>query len=325
MWLYGCATDSAPRGSGQSPNSTRGPTIVELDGPSVEVLGTTVDARPAALVAGHMVNWGSLRAVLSEAAGGEALAEVVLDMILADAVERRRVAITADMLAAERRLIIENLHPDMNESIRLLRELQETHGLGPVRFHLMLRRNASLRALVKDQVNITDESLRQMHELVHGEKRQARLITIETLAEAQRVVHQLEASALFADMAVEHSSDASAARGGLLEPISRADSAFPQVIRDAMWHLEPGAISNPILLDHGFAILKLERIIPANGTGHRGLEEVRPEMERLVRLNQERILMEQLARSLLANTSVQIFDESLLFSWDIWKRQGELP
>ncbi|MHC4102505.1 MAG: hypothetical protein ACYSW1_16675, partial [Planctomycetota bacterium] len=43
---------------------------------------TMVDARPAALVEGRIVDWGGLQPLLNEAAGADVLAEVILDRML---------------------------------------------------------------------------------------------------------------------------------------------------------------------------------------------------------------------------------------------------
>ncbi len=46
------------------------------------------------------------------------------------------------------------------------------------------------------------------------------------------------------------------------------------------------------------------------------LEAERPTLERLVRLNQERLLMDRLARRLLTNTTLTIYDDALHESWN---------
>ena len=50
------------------------------------------------------------------------------------------------------------------------------------------------------------------------------------------------------------------------------------------------------------------------------LEAVRPSVERIVRMNQERLLMDELARSLLENATVSIFDATLNDSWKRYQR-----
>ena len=111
------------------------------------------------------------------------------------------------------------------------------------------------------------------------------------------------------------STDSSAARGGLLEPISRADLSYPEALRQALWSLESGEISSPVLLDRGYAVLVLVRELQGDGADP---AQVRPELERLARLHHERLLMDQLARQMLFQVSVTIFDDALR---DNWSRQ----
>jgi hypothetical protein len=278
---------------------------------------TLIDARPAALVEGRVVDWGELRPLLSEAAGADALQEVILDRMLAPALADAGVVITRDDLGAERALFYEMLSPDPNVAARLAKELRARQGLGPNRLEGLLRRNAGLRALVRDQVEVADEAVRRMHEVVHGPKRQPRLMILPTLAEARSAISRVNAGEPFTDVALEVSTDASAARGGLLEPISRADASYPQALRETLWGLEPGELSPPILLGDRYAVLTLARVVEGDGAD---LESVRPQLERQVRLSQERLLMDRLARQLLAEANVTIIDDAVKWSSDNRKR-----
>src|SRR5690606_24712031 len=142
-------------------------------------------------------------------------------------------------------------------------------------------------------------------------------IVLPSLDEARRALARLEAGEPFVDVAVEMSTDASAARGGLLEPVSRADPSYPDALLNALWSLEPGTPSSPILLDDQYAILLLVREIEGQDVQ---IEAVRPEVERSARLAQERLRMDQLARNLLSDARITIFDEALKESWNRMRR-----
>ncbi|MCI0631392.1 MAG: peptidylprolyl isomerase, partial [Phycisphaerales bacterium] len=173
--------------------------------------------------------------------------------------------------------------------------------------------------LVRDQVTVTDQAFASMHDLIHGPKRQGRIIVASDLKAAQSASDRIRAGEDFAQVAVEMSIDSSALRGGLLEPISRADPAYPQAVRDVLWRLNQNETSDPVLVDNGYAILTLTRHIDGDGAD---LGTDRPALERLVRLSQERILMDQLARQLLSDTQVTVFDHSLHEQWQKQKRAG---
>jgi parvulin-like peptidyl-prolyl isomerase len=277
------------------------------------VLSPTIDVRPAALVNGRMVEWSELRPLLNEAAGGEVLQEVVLDRMLAEELDARGLVILPDDLDREQHLFYTTLATDPNVSARIARELRDRRGLGPQRFRQLLRRNAGLRALVAGEVVVSDEAVERTHQIVHGPKRQARIMVLTDLAAAEAALRRLEAGELFGDLAVELSTDSSAPRGGLLEPISRADASYPQVVRQTLWALATGEVSPPVLLETGYAVIMHVREIEGDEIT---LEEPRPQLERLVRLEQERLLMDRLARRLLQQATVQVIDEALRSSWE---------
>ncbi len=276
------------------------------------IISTVIDARPAAVVNGRIVGWGELRPLLSEAAGAEVLREVILDRMLAGAVAKAGITITANDLEAERELFYSTLSLDRDLAVRLARAVRQRQGLGRERLRRLLKRNASLRALVSGQVQVTDATIRQMSQIIHGPKRQARLIVLPTLAEAQAAVRRVEAGEFFGDLAVELSIDSSAPRGGLLEPISLAAPSDPEALRQTLWSLAKGDVSNPVLMERGYGVLMLLSEIPGQDVD---MNEVRGEMERLARLQQQRILMDRLARKLLAEPSVIIIDQAIKSSW----------
>ncbi len=276
-------------------------------------IATAIDARPAALVNSKAIGWGELRPLLNEAAGAECLQEVILDRALETALTDAGLTVGPEGIAAEQRRLLETLDPDLDVALRLQDELRARQGLGRTRFAGLLRRNAALRALVRDQARVTDAAVRRLYELIHGPRRQARLMVLSDLATAQAARERVQGGEFFGDVAVELSTDSSAARGGLLEPIARADPGYPEALRHGLFSLEPGAISSSILVDEGYAVLMLVREIEGDGAD---LEAERPALERLVRLNQERLLMDRLARRLLTNTTLTIYDDALHESWN---------
>jgi parvulin-like peptidyl-prolyl isomerase len=306
--LYGCgpSQDSGERLARTPSPPPREPAAVDTG------VGTLLDARPAALVNGRAVPWSEMRPLLNEAAGAAALQEIVLNRMIHEELAARTIVITADDVAAERRRLLETLSSDPSTAIRLLERLRAADGLGRTRFEQLMRRNAGLRALVRDRAEVTEEAVRQMHDVRYGPRRQARLMVLPDRAQAQAAFDRVRQGEPFADVAVDLSTDSSAPRGGLLEPISRDDPSYPESLRQTLWSLQPGELSIPVLIEGGFAVLLLEREVPATGVA---LEDARPELEKLVRTGQERLLMDQLARRMLGGAAVTIFDESLNESW----------
>ena len=276
------------------------------------VMSTLIDARPAALVDGTILGWGEMRPLLNEAAGAVILEEVILDRMLVAELARTGHSVTDRDMERERDLFYRTLSTDPDVAARLARELRIRQGLGRHRLRRLLHRNASLRALVAANVVISEEAIVRTHQILHGPTRRARLMVLPTLAEAQAAINRVRAGEFFGDVPVDVSTDASASRGGLLAPISHADPTYPQVMRDALWALDPGDVSTPILLAQQYAALMLVARIDGDGVP---LEEARVEIQRQVRLSQQRLLMDQKARQLLTEVSVTIFDAALKDSW----------
>jgi len=284
-----------------------------------DVVATVIDARPVAIINGRRVDWGDIKAPLAEAGGGMILREYALDRQLEIELHERSITIDADTVSRERRLMLEMLSDDPDQALRLLAELRARQGLGSRRFEALLRRNAALRALVRDQVQITETQITQMYDVMYGASRQARLITVPTLREAREAIERIEQGEFFGDVAVDISTDASAPRGGLLEPITLFDPSYPDALRRALWGLQRGEVSDPIMLDEQYAVI---RFLDEFAGEDVELDEVRDELERRVRLNQERTLMDRLARRLLSDTSFNILDEAIKESWNMRRREG---
>ena len=153
-------------------------------------------------------------------AGGVALDEHILDLMLADEARRRGFAISAEDIARERQLFLDTLEDAgvadaERDAEALLATVRRARGLGPVRFDALLRRSALLRAFVRDEVVVNESMIALAHEIEHGEKRLIRVLATQTLAAAQ--------SAL----------DAAVARG-----IADADAGRTRPAEDAFDRLE---------------------------------------------------------------------------------------
>jgi foldase protein PrsA len=288
--------------------------------PSPPDSGAIADkTRPIAVVDGRPITFDAIRPALIEAGGGAVLEEAVLDELLQREAERRELKITRAQIEAERELLAQTLTgsgaaADPTEAGRLLAQVRAARGLGDVRFNALLRRNATLRALVAADVRITDSALDQAYAMSFGARFRARLITTAAAADATKLAQEVRAGADFSSLAAERSTDASAARGGLLEPISPLDPAYPAAIRSTLRSLKPGEVSDPIALDSGFAILQLIEEVPAPQAAP-DREAALPELERRVRTEQERLLMNQLVRRLLDSARVSITDRNLERAW----------
>jgi parvulin-like peptidyl-prolyl isomerase len=297
----------------QSPSGSAAPSARPTPSPAPLAM-----VRPVAYVNSVPVSRDELWAGMVEAGGGAVIEEIVLDRLLADRLQRLGHTLTDSQINAEREALLATLDPDPDQAMRLLNELRQTRGLGDDRFARLLRRNAALRHLSTADLDVGEAAIRQAFEVEYGPRYEGRIIVVQTLQEASEVVRRARAGESFIDLAIARSIDASRAQGGLLDPINPADATYPQAIRTVISGLEPGGVSDPVSIESGFAVLKLERKIEAQPVR---LDDVRDALTLRVRRQMERIRMQQLARTMLSQADVVVFDGGLQKQWNVRRQQ----
>lgn len=301
----GCSATDVFGGSGVA-----GQKAVQGDG------GETV-----AVVNAEAISWGEFRELLAETSGGVILRELALDRMLRArlAEQGREVGPAAD--DAERRSLLASLDAnDTEQAVRLLRVLRERRSLGPQRFAKLLRRNAMLRLLVRDSVEISAERLRAEYARQYGPSYRVRLLTVASRNEAESILTALRRGEVsFNELAAKVSTDISAARGGLLLPFSPKDESFPQILREVVAELLVDEISPVLPIDDQFAIVQMVERVPARtamGGEAVHFEAVRAELELSVRRFEERRAMDVLAQELLESAEVVILDRATSGAWE---------
>lgn len=277
-----------------------------------------VEDRPAVLIDGAALAWDDIRPALAEAAGATVISELVLDRALARECAANGIRVSEADLERERGLLDQGLEAEArggSSGEGALSRVLARRGLGPARFAALLRRNAMMRALVAPQVVLSPSAVEQAYRLRFGEQRRVRLIITRTLAEAEAAAARVRAGESFAAVAAEASTDPSADRGGWIDPVSAEDESYPLALRRAAMETPEAGLSAPFLLEGGAGLLRTEAVIPAREPAG-GFESVRAELERDVRTRQERLLMNSLARRLLAAAQVNVLDPALAWSWD---------
>jgi len=228
----------------------------------------------------------------------------VVDLRLRTRLRAAGIAIDADAIARERRILLATLDPDEARAESLLVAVRAREQLGDARFAALLARNAGLRALVAGGVTIDEAGIAAAHDMLHGPRRVVRIAVFASLTDAERFAADL-ANRPFADLAVERSLDESAARGGLLAPFARRDPSYPEPVRAAAFATAVGATSAPVLDGARFHVLRVESERPSDGVT---TEASRAACERWLRLSRERLLMDALARELASMDGVTVFD-----------------
>ena len=302
--LTGCETQPQPA----VPTASAGPPKVARQ------------AGPVAYIDGKPVTEADLHLRLMEAAGGQVLSEMILDQQIRERLAQAGITLGANLIEQEKAYMLATLSADPNEAARLLNDMRNERGLGDKRFQSMLFRNAGLRALTKDQVQVPENLLQQAYQLQHGERYRVRIIVADTLTQASDLHVRAAGGQSFADLASLNSTDASAAQGGLLSPISPIDATYPKALRQALAKMPVGGISDLIADDDHFIIMKLEAKLPAEQIT---FEQAKPRLARTVRLELQGQAMQQAARAMLADAKVVVLDPTLNKSWLEQKRKTQ--
>lgn len=275
------------------------------------VVAPTSNQRPLATIDGVRMNFAEIEASLLELGGAAAVRERALDLAVAREATRRGVRVDEAAIARERRLLVENLAEDPDRAERILQELRNGRGLGPVRFSGLLRRNAILRSLIADDVVLDENIVRGAWDARHGASRVVRIISTTDLRTAEKARARIESGEDFSVVAVETSIDASGPRGGRLAPLSRLDPSWPRAFREAIFDCTPGSLSDAMPVDGRILLVEVLEERPADGVP---FEAGREEAQRVARLAAERLLMDRLARRLVPVDSIEPLDPALRWS-----------
>jgi foldase protein PrsA len=201
----------------------------------------------------------------------------------------------------------------LEEARLLLEEFLLAKNISRLEWDLRMEQNAILRKIAEAdvaQTTISEDMLRDEYEMAHGRRVQIRHIQLSSPQKVSEVRRRLQAGEDFELLARKFSENQiTAARGGLLPPISRRDPAVTPLIRDAAFELDEGKVSLPVHEGNWFHILKVEQIfppsnIPFENADHQALRRKR--IDSLVRTRQEALEAE-----LFQAASVDIRNEEI--------------
>jgi parvulin-like peptidyl-prolyl isomerase len=166
--------------------------------------------------------------------------------------------------------------------------------------------------MIQDEVVIHEEALLAAWDARHGPRRIGRVFVSPDITACTSALEKVNTGVPFSEVAAQGSTDASAATGGLIDPVSRLDPSWPTSFRDALWSLEPGATSSPVLVDGEYVLVHFITLQPGDGVD---FTSGRKEAADTVRRAQERLLMDATAKRLLESTQVDIIDTEFGRAW----------
>jgi peptidyl-prolyl cis-trans isomerase C len=144
-----------------------------------------------------------------------------------------------------------------------------------------------IRKLRSGEVGVTDADVEtyyrnHIEEFKTPKEHQASHILVSTLTEAEELIGRLKKGEPFDKLAQELSKDPTTApNGGRLAPV-RTASLMPETMKEAIFKLEEGKLSDPIKTEFGYHVLKKTgtRLLPTRNYDQ-AKEEIRERLERL--------------------------------------------
>jgi foldase protein PrsA len=255
---------------------------------------------------------------LKEAHGLTVLQQMMALELARQETARRGVQVSPNDVDVEYRRRLARLYPvDPATPVELSRRQQEQalavvldrEGISRQEFMLKVERDAHVRKLAERELTIDENVLRAEYAMLYGAKVQLRMILCGSLSDVEQVRELLDRGQEFAAIARERSSDPyTASTGGLTQPFSLEDASVPAVLREAARRLKPAEVSSTIRVGEQYAIIRLEKELPASDVEY---SDVR---EQVLQTYRQRVVPERMTRitgDLIGKARVVILDPLL--------------
>ena len=316
----GCKSSPPPSPTTPPPAFVRPPTPSPQ--PVLHVAPTTApatgDALSVATVHGVTITRSDLYRPLVESYGLPMLQTVMLLKLSQQVADQNHVTVTPADVRTERTRMLADVFPDApaGDDETLLDQLLKQQNITRPQFEMVLQTNANLRKVVEPHLPaFTDDQLRQAFGLRYGENRQVSDIEVPNMRVAAEVKQRLDAGEPFGQVASEFSDDPRTRNlGGELPPFSAQSPNMPQAIRDAVFSMQVGKVSDVVQDGSSYHILKLERIFPPRVVK---FEDVKESVRKILQDSWIRLAIRQLREQLSqeAIQTVHIDDPELNAQW----------
>jgi foldase protein PrsA len=330
--IGGCANQPGSHsGSARADQGT-----LSTDRPHASTAPATRPAEVVARVEGDVITLDQLRKPLFKAYG----LNVLLHLVQLDLAQRQAakagLAITDQDVAQERSWTVaqmfqgadDKLKTDLDDAVakkdtkradelrqaisdqnkRLLDQFLAQQHISEPEFDLVMRANAYLRKVATSQMpTITEENLKEAWKAQYGEKVVIRHIQLANLQEVAQAKAKLKAGEPFEQVARQMSrNERTRALGGELPPFSRNATDIPEEFKRVAFDLKVGEVSDPVLAEGSYHLLKLERRIAPKAVKFEDVKQAvrKTLIERwtAARINQ---LRQQLAQAALHSMKIE--------------------
>lgn len=241
-------------------------------GPAVPGEQPVNQAKPAAAgdqviarLNGRPITLAQLQKPLLEGHGLNVLLNLVQLEMARQRVAAAGLTVSDQDVEQERQLTLSKLfqEADKSEYDQLFEQFLQQQHITKTEFDLVIQTNACLRKLAEPLVKdkITEASLQEAFRQLYGETVQVRHIQLANMQEVLEAKRRLASGEPFEKVAREMSRNARTAElGGELPPFSR-QAAYPQAMKDTAFSLKEGEVSDAVMFEGAYHLIKLERRI----------------------------------------------------------------
>jgi parvulin-like peptidyl-prolyl isomerase len=280
-----------------------------------------------ARVGDQVVTLDELQGPLIQAYGLNILLNLVQLEMTAQEAAGKGISISDADVTAEREATLRKMFPDAEvaDYPQLFEQFLAQQRISPAEFDIVIRTNALLRAIARPMVDdkITDEHLEEAYRTLYGEKAKVRHIQMANMQEIQEAKRRVDGGEPFEKVAREMSrNERTRAVGGELPAFTRATTSVPQSLRDAAFSLKVGEVSDAVLADDAYHLLKLDAVVEPKAVK---FEDVKESIRQDLRERAEDATIRDLRNSLgqKALASMVIEDPELRRQFDERRQRQE--
>ena len=276
--------------------------------------GAAEDPRAVmATVNGQPIYMDALHTILVANFGLPTAQHLIMNEVVAQYAESEGITATDEEVQLESNQAMTRLAPEGfdNDAQRqqLLDRLLTERGLSRAQWMEGMERQVLLRKMAADQVDVTDDDLKDEYERQYGRRVQVRHIELLSLAAAQQVQMRLEDGDEFVNLVRSFSENPSKQNDGLLPPISYKSVDVPPAIRQAAVVLaDVGEVSQPIQVGTHYHLLQLVKVFPAEEAE---FDLVKDQLLEAVREAQIQRLRQVIFRDIVRNADIEFVDPIL--------------
>jgi hypothetical protein len=178
--------------------------------------------------------------------------------------------------------------------------------------HCLLEVNATLRKLAEPTIEplLTEEAVHEQFNQTYGEKAIVHYVIMQNMVEAQSLEQDLASGKTFEEAAQAKGQDVRE-----FQPFSRVSAEIPDVIRQVVFSLKTGQVSDPVQINQYILVMKLMDLIPPQ---HAKYEDYKDSVRKALHDQKLKEAMNKLNVQLAKNAleTMVIYDPVLQKQWE---------